>query len=239
MWPFKKKISLADSGIFKGFTDWHSHVLPGVDDGVRTMDEALEILALYEILGVKTVWLTPHIMDETPNSTAGLRERFDELRTAYKGGIRLYLAAEYMLGNLFCQCLADNDLLPAGGNADHLLLETSCFRAPMNFQELLEQVKSQGYHPVLAHPERYTYMETEDYRNLKRKNIKFQLNIPSLSCMYGLSVRKKALNLLQAGMYDWVGTDTHRYDAFSRIVSEKTIGQPLVRRLQKLSSRLK
>lgn len=63
MWPFRKKYSLADSGIFRGFTDWHSHIFPGVDDGVQTMDEALEILALYERRGVKEVWLTPHIME--------------------------------------------------------------------------------------------------------------------------------------------------------------------------------
>lgn len=59
MWPFRKRISLKDSGIFKNFTDCHSHILPGVDDGVQTMEEALEILRLYEELGIKSVWLTP------------------------------------------------------------------------------------------------------------------------------------------------------------------------------------
>ncbi len=94
VWPFKKRILLKDSGIFEGFTDWHSHILPGVDDGVRTMEEALEILRLYEGLGVKTVWLTPHIMEDTPNTTAHLRERFAELQAAYTGPITLHPAAE-------------------------------------------------------------------------------------------------------------------------------------------------
>ena len=84
MWPFRKCIPLKDSGIFEGFTDWHSHILPGVDDGVRTVEEALEILRLYEELGVKAVWLTPHIMEDIPNTTAHLRERFAELSVVDK-----------------------------------------------------------------------------------------------------------------------------------------------------------
>ena len=56
MWPFRKRIILADSGIFQGFTDWHCHLLPGVDDGVQTMEESLQILSLYEQLGVNEVY---------------------------------------------------------------------------------------------------------------------------------------------------------------------------------------
>jgi len=97
MWPFRKKHSLADSGIFAGFTDWHSHILPGVDDGVQTMDEALDILVLYEKIGIKAVWFTPHIKEDVPNKTAHLKERFAELQAVYEGSVRLHLAAEYML----------------------------------------------------------------------------------------------------------------------------------------------
>ncbi len=230
MWPFKKKYALVDSKIFQGFTDWHSHILPGVDDGVQTMQEALDILALYEELGVKSVWITPHIMEDVPNTTDRLKERFNELKAAYSGSVRLRLAAEYMLDNLFYQRFAGDDVLPLGENADHLLIETSCFRPPVNFHELLERVKSRGYHPVLAHPERYVYMEMKDYRNLKERNVKLQLNIFSLSSMYGPVARKKAGSLLQAGMYDWMGTDTHRYDVFCRMASARTIGSAVINR---------
>ena len=72
MWPFRKKQTLEESGFFRGFTDWHCHILPGVDDGVLTMDESLQILAEYERLGVKEVWLTPHIMEDIPNTTEKL-----------------------------------------------------------------------------------------------------------------------------------------------------------------------
>ena len=94
MWPFKKRIPLKDSGIFEGFTDYHSHILPGVDDGAQTMEEALETLRLYEELGIKSVWLTPHIMEDMPNTTTHLRERHAELQAAYSGPITLHLAAE-------------------------------------------------------------------------------------------------------------------------------------------------
>lgn len=117
-----------------GFTDYHSHILPGVDDGVQTMDESLEILRLYEEQGIKSVWLTPHIMEDIPNTTAHLRDRFAELQAAYTGGVQLHLAAENMLDNLFEERLGKNDLLPLGENGDHLLVETSYFSPPMGLK---------------------------------------------------------------------------------------------------------
>ena len=77
MWPFKKKApKIGESGLMSGFTDWHSHILPGVDDGIRTLEDSLAALNRYEELGVKRVWLTPHIMEECCNTTDHLRERF-------------------------------------------------------------------------------------------------------------------------------------------------------------------
>ena len=114
MFGFRKKQTWEQSGFFRGFTDWHCHILPGVDDGVQTMDEALEILAEYERLGVREVWLTPHVMEDIPNSTDGLRERFAELQAAYKGKVELNLASENMLDRLFEERLQKDDLLPWG-----------------------------------------------------------------------------------------------------------------------------
>jgi len=235
MWPFSRKCSLAGSGVFRGFTDWHSHILPGVDDGVRTMEESLDILTLYERLGVESVWLTPHVMEDVPNTTARLRERFAELKAAYKGSIRLHLAAEYMLDNLFCERLDTGDLLPLGERGDQLLVETSYYNPPTDLYGLLGRIKARGFYPVLAHPERYMYMMDTDYNTLKKTGVYFQLNLFSLSGVYGPTVRRNVQSLLQAGMYGMAGTDTHRYDAFSRMVSAKTMVQTNIRRLQSLS----
>ena len=99
MFFFNKKHTIAASGILQGAADHHSHILPGVDDGVETMDEALRILATYEDLGIKELWLTPHIMEDIPNTPQKLKARFEELKAAYKGNIKLHLAAEYMIDN--------------------------------------------------------------------------------------------------------------------------------------------
>lgn len=218
MWPFRKRISLQDSGIFQGFTDRHCHILPGVDDGVQTLEEALHILAEYEKLGIKEVWLTPHIMEDIPNTTDGLRERFAELQKAYDGKIALHLASENMLDNLFEERLAKNDLLPLGNDGKHLLVETSYFNPPVGLQNILLRIKAKGYYPVLAHPERYVYMDKAFYKNLKSLGIQFQLNLPSLAGLYVDEVRKKSKWLLKNGMYDWVGTDLHRIGMLGYIV---------------------
>ena len=228
MWFFKKR---EKQNIIKliGFTDYHSHILPGVDDGVQTMDESLEILRLYEEQGIKSVWLTPHIMEDIPNTTAHLRDRFAELQAAYTGGVQLHLAAENMLDNLFEERLGKNDLLPLGENGDHLLVETSCFSPPMGLKNILLRIKSKGYHPVLAHPERYAYMDESDYRQLKDMGVKFQINLPSIAGMYGNRIKKKAMFLMREQAIAYIGTDIHSYSIF-----QKFICTSVTRNVQKL-----
>lgn len=210
MWPFRKKHTLEDSGFFRGFTDWHSHILPGVDDGVQSMDESLQILAEYERLGVKEVWLTPHIMEDIPNTTEKLRGRFAELKAAYQGSIVLNLASENMLDNLFEERLEKNDLLPIGKDGKHLLVETSYFNPPIGLNNILLRIKAKGYYPVLAHPERYLYMNVSDYQRFNSMGIEFQLNQFSLFGLYGKEVQKRAKMLQKQGMYNYIGTDLHR-----------------------------
>ena len=263
MWVFSKKTTIAASGILAGAADHHSHILPGVDDGVETMDEALRILATYEALGIKHLWLTPHIMEDIPNTPQKLQARFEELKAVYTGDIQLHLAAEYMIDNhlrkLLQNChfepqgeislinnspscvrgasnaVAEGDppLLPIGNNGKHLLVETSYFNPPIKFRETLKQIKSLGYHPLLAHPERYLYMDEAEYRRLREEGVKFQLNLASLAGGYGKTVKKKAQWLLEYGFYSVAGSDLHCEDAIEYI-SSCILNKEALQRLQKI-----
>lgn len=210
MWPFGKKYSLMEKGMFNGFTDWHSHILPGVDDGIKTMEDSLEVLDKYEEFGIKKIWLTPHIMEDFPNTPEKLSERFEELKEAYKGNIELHLAAENMLDSLFEERLEQGKLLPIGDKQNHLLVETSYFNPPYGMSDLIERTMSKGYNVLLAHPERYIYMSEKDYSKWKDRGVKFQVNYMSMIGGYGETARKKAEWLLKNNMIDVCGSDVHR-----------------------------
>lgn len=199
------------SEIWIGATDCHSHILPGVDDGVADMETSLKILAAYEKLQIKEVWCTPHVMEDIPNTTEDLKSRFAELKAAYHGPVRLNLAAEYMMDGLFLDRLEQDDLLTHGHEGNSLLVETSYYTPPMDLYGILESVKGKGYYPILAHPERYLYMKISDYEPLKKMGLRFQLNVASLSGAYGEDAVKKAQKLLKDGAYNYIGSDIHRY----------------------------
>lgn len=209
MFFLSNKKTLVKQGIFNGLIDSHSHILYGVDDGVKTIEDAMLILQRYEDMGVKEVWLTPHIQEYMPNETEELRERFELLNNAYNGNIRLHLAAEYMLDNLFTKRLANNDLLYHGNDGKSLLIETSYFNPPNGMDEMIDAILDKGITPLLAHPERYNYMDEDRYDHLHKKGIPFQLNIASLTGMYGESARQKGYMLLERGYYTAYGTDIH------------------------------
>lgn len=223
----KRKVSIADSGILKGMTDYHSHLLPGMDDGVKTMAETLEILEEMEKQGIRKVWFTPHIMQDIPNKTADLKKKFAEVQATYHGNIILHLAAENMLDNLFDERLEKNDLLPIEKEGKrYLLVETSYFNPPMDLYDVLKRIQQKGYYPLIAHPERYEYMSMKDYRELKVANVLFQLNLSAVGGIYGKGIQKKAETLLNADMYDFLGNDVHSINYFRYTIQseiDKTI----------------
>lgn len=213
---FNRSVKVSSSGLLEGRTDWHCHILPGVDDGFRNMEDSLAALALYEKAGIREVWLTPHVMEDMPNSTSSLRQRFTDLQVAYGGRLRLHLASENMMDQLFDDRLQEGDLLPLPEK--RLLVETSFFNPPMDMDAILQAVKSKGFFPLLAHPERYMYMDWKRYEELKANGIEFQLNITSLTGAYGSEVKAKAEKMLQAGMYNYSGTDLHRLSSFEHLL---------------------
>lgn len=228
MWPFSSKYSLQQSDFLKGWTDRHSHILPGVDDGIQSIEDSIAILSMYEQMGVKKVWLTPHIMEECPNTPEKLKTRFEELKSAYKGNIELALSAENMMDGLFIKRLEQGILMPYGDNNNELLIETSYVQPPMRMESILGDMQKAGITPVLAHPERYLYMDAEKYENIKEMGVKFQLNITSLIGAYGNQVKERAEYLLNEGYYNYSGSDAHSYHAIQRAFEHKCLKKSIV-----------
>ena len=235
---FNTKKRLIDTGVFMGATDWHSHILPGVDDGIKKMEDSLLVLSYYEKIGIKEVWLTPHIMEDWPNTPDELRARFQELQEAYQGPIKLNLAAENMLDNLFNDRLAANELMPIGPKGDHLLVETSYFQPPIDLYGTLKRIQEIGYTPILAHPERYVYMDNSHYEHLLSMKVKLQLNIVSLTGAYGKPAQDKAQALLSKGCYSFFGSDLHNLGAFIAGVTCKGLKKELAPMLPGICNRI-
>lgn len=233
MWLLSNKVKVKDSGLLEGFRECHCHLLPGVDDGVKELHETLKILELWQSLGIKEVWLTPHIMEDISNKTLELKQKCEELKTVAPKGITLRLSAENMMDNLFLQRLELRDLLPIGRDRQHLLVETSYYNPPMDMHRFFERIKESGYIPVLAHPERYQYMDMSTYKMWKEKGVLLQLNVPSLVGAYGPEVQYKAEKLLDKGMYDYCGTDTHSIRFVEYFLNGK-ISKKTVRKVQEI-----
>ena len=185
MFLFNNTTTFIKSGILNRMSDFHCHLLPGVDDGIRKIEDTLAILDYYETIGIHEVWFTPHIMEDVPNQTEDLKKRLEYVKEHYNGHIPIYLAAEYMLDSEFMKRLNNKDILTLGKDHDQVLVETTTFSAPDQLENIFEQIQSAGFFPILAHPERYNYMSKKDYTRWKEFGVKLQLNITSLHGIYG------------------------------------------------------
>lgn len=193
-------------------TDIHSHLLPGVDDGVQTIEATIDILIRLKEAGVERLYFTPHIMMDYPsNNRHNLLRSFKQLKEEIPHEIEVKLAAEYMLDAGFTSHFEDK-LLSFSSN--HVLVETSYMGPPPDLTGMLYEITIEGYIPVIAHPERYAYMSTGYYAHLKEKGYKFQMNLLSLTGFYGVRVMKNASYLLKRGMYDYIGSDIHSWNKY-------------------------
>ena len=242
MWLVSNKVTVMDSGLLEGFRDCHCHLLPGVDDGVQEVEETIGILNKWEAIGVKEVWLTPHIMEDMPNEPEDLRTRFKELelRLSEEGiHIKIHLAAEHMMDGLFLKRMGSDMLMPLCASEDEsygggrLLVETSYYIPPMNMENIIESIKKKGYEPILAHPERYQYMGQRDYKQWKQRGVLLQLNLPSLVGAYGPEAKSKAEWMLKEDMYDYCGSDTHSINQVDLFL-ESEISKKVVKMVKRL-----
>lgn len=210
---FKRKTLLKD--LLVGATDIHNHVLPGIDDGAQNLEESIELLTKYEDIGFKRVIATPHTMsDYYPNTATTISEACDKLQEGIKHNnlkLELTCSSEYMIDYDFEEKIANpTALLPLADN--HILVEMSYLRSSDNLDKTIYKLQLNGYKPILAHPERYGYYHDnyEAFSIMKSKGVKLQLNALSLSDYYGDKINKTAIRLLQDGLYDFFGTDTHK-----------------------------
>ncbi|MGK0389489.1 MAG: protein-tyrosine phosphatase [Maribacter sp.] len=196
-------------------TDMHSHLLPSIDDGSKSMEDSISMIKGLVNLGYEKIITTPHIMgDYYPNTPEIIRSKVAVLNQALNEqgvNIQIEAAAEYFLDGFFEELLEnDVELLTFSDNC--LLVEFSTFAMPANAFNLIFQLQTKGYKVILAHPERYVYLanQFEQFEQFKSQGCLFQANLLSLAGHYGSEQKKLGLKMLKAGMIDYLGTDLHR-----------------------------
>jgi len=167
-------------------TDLHSHLLPGIDDGVQTMDEALEVIKGFKNLGYQRLITTPHIMHDYYRNTPDIiQNKLGAVQQALaENGIELELqaAAEYYLDEYFLGLIGRDAPLLAFGDK-YVLFELPFLSKPMILQEAVFALQTKGYRPVLAHAERYLYFSKDSgpLYDLHHAGVVLQLNLLSLA----------------------------------------------------------
>ena len=206
----------------------HSHLLCGIDDGVKTMEESIGLICELKSMGYRKLITTPHVMsDFYRNPSSLILQKLDELRAALAFeniDMEMAAAAEYYLDHEFIGRMDSEKLLTFGKN--YLLFEISYLNLPDNLTEAVFKMQLAGYTPLLAHPERYPfwYGNFSEYERVKDSGVLFQLNINSLSGYYSPQAKRIAEKLIDLNMIDMVGSDLHHQkhlDALKRSASEK------------------
>jgi len=208
--------------------DMHSHLLPGIDDGVSTLEEAAEIIRQFLQLGYSRIITTPHVMSDAYRNTPEiihekLRELNDYLHRK-EINISVSAAAEYYLDEwLFKMVETSQPLLTFG--EQYLLFETNFITEPFNLKEFIFQATTKGYKLILAHPERYLYLHNnlDKVQDLIDRGVLMQMNISSLTGYYSKPVQQMAFKLVDRGMVHWLGSDCHHLQHTKLLRDVKTL----------------
>ena len=207
----------------KGYVDLHLHALPGLDDGVRSASDAVEMLAGLWELGFDTVVTTPHRdFRRWSYSDAALEESFIEVKNALSEagvGITLKLGCEYTYGEQFHGEISRQSARTIDGS-DYVLLELPERHMPHAVPQALFQVSLAGYYPILAHPERCKPFQSdwEALSRLASGRALVQVSFRSLAGTFGRAIRKTAWRLIEEGAADLVATDCHSPREIKKIV---------------------
>ena len=227
---FKSKPTLKEI-ISDGFVDIHSHILPGIDDGAQNIKESLEIIEKLKTIGFKKIICTPHIYPNLyENDKNSIKESYDLLKLNHSNkNIQIEYGSEYFIDNYLIELAEKKELITIKNK--YVLLETSFTAMPMNINEIIFKICSNGYTPILAHPERYLYMfnNFKILTHLKKIGCLFQLNLMSTIGYYGVDVIKASDKLLNENLIDFVGSDIHninhidKFDDRIKIKNEKKL----------------
>lgn len=213
---FKKSGKLVEPDLSFIGVDMHSHLLPNIDDGLQELESSVSFIRDLKELGYRKLICTPHILSDLyPNSPETILPKLELVREALKTAnvdIQVDAAAEYMIDHMFSELLAKSkkeDLLTISG--DYILVEMSYLSPSPNFEQTIFDLRMLGLHPIIAHPERYSYYhhQFEQYERFKDLGCKLQVNLLSLSGVYGPNVKKTAERLFKNEMVDFLGTDMH------------------------------
>jgi len=206
----KNKIRLQDL-IPNGSVDIHSHIIYGLDDGATNLKDTMFLINKLKSFGYEQFIATPHT---TPlvweNSKEDILAQYDKvLLETGKSTTHLRVASEYLMDDSFFKRLENERLLTLKDN--FVLVEMSYINPPIQLYEIIMQLISDGYVPILAHPERYNFYKNDydSFKRLKQAGCLFQLNLLSTTGYYGSGIAEVADYLLKQEMYDFVGSDVH------------------------------
>ena len=191
-------------------TDMHSHLVPGVDDGAKDVEDSVKLITGLKELGFVNLYTTPHtLQDIHPNTSSTLQQGFSLLNEKLPEGIEVNLSSEYYLDEQFHTQVSAGAVLPLPGN--RLLIEFSQIARPHDLEEQIFDLGIKGYQLILAHPERYLFFHKQFnyYTRIKEMGVELQVNALSLTDHYGKNIRSIAEKLIEKDMIDFIGTDIH------------------------------
>jgi protein-tyrosine phosphatase len=194
--------------------DLHSHILPGLDDGARTLEEAVEIAQAAIGDGIQAIAATPHVREDYPTTADVMERRVGQVREALvEAGVELQLHTGGEVAIDWLGRLAREDLrrFGLGGNPNYLLVEFPYFGWPLDLPEQLFQLQLVGITPVLAHPERNADVQASPERldRIAESGTLIQLTAASLDGRLGRAARDTGLKLIELELAHLIASDAH------------------------------